>query len=228
MGTLSQWFSGIDLGQILDWLMVAAASILAICVHESCHGLAALWLGDDTAKRMHRISLNPLRHIDVVGLIMMIVVRFGWAKPVPVNMYRFKNPKLGMALTALAGPVSNVLLALLGMIGYNVFLYYTISSYSELLYDLTKLFYYIALINAGLAVFNLIPISPLDGSKVLAIFLPKQAHAWLMRYERYGFILLIVLLFSGVFSGVLVTLRDGLIDGLDAIAVPVSGLFTGL
>ena len=111
MTALSNWFQGIDLSRVIQWLMFGGAALIAISVHESSHALSASWLGDDTAKRMGRISLNPLRHLDPVGFLMMVVAHFGWAKPVPVNMYRFKNPKLGMALTAAAGPVSNVLLA---------------------------------------------------------------------------------------------------------------------
>ena len=123
---LNEWARGIDLTQIVEWLSFALAALIAISVHESAHALSALWLGDDTAKRMGRISLNPLRHLDVYGFFMMVLVHFGWAKPVPVNPYRMtkiKSPKVGMALTAAAGPISNVLLALLFGLAFYICVY---------------------------------------------------------------------------------------------------------
>ena len=102
------WVRQLQFGNLFEMLIIALSSLLCITVHETCHGLVAYWLGDNTAKRAGRLTLNPLRHIDIVGLIMMIVARFGWAKPVPVNMKRFKKPKIGMAVTAFAGPASAV------------------------------------------------------------------------------------------------------------------------
>lgn len=215
MAILKEWANGIDLTWILSELMVVIAAICAITVHESAHGLVAYWLGDDTAKRAGRISLNPLKHIDILGLVMLAIAKFGWAKPVPVDMRRFKNPKLGMALSALAGPMSNVLLAFIATIFFCLtdWLYYR--SGSEAWFWVSALFFYLQVINAGLAVFNIIPIPPLDGSKILAIILPEKAHAFLMKYERYGFIVLAVLLFAGVLDTPLSFLRDGLINGMD-------------
>ena len=241
MTALNEWFRGIDLGRILEWLMFAGAALIAISVHESSHALSAYWLGDDTAKRMGRISLNPLRHLDPAGFLMMVVAHFGWARPVPVNPYRMtkiKSPKAGMALTAAAGPLSNVLLALLFALGFYICFYsggeamwlmwmgYTEASGWR--YYLSSFLFTCYLLNTGLAVFNLIPISPLDGSKILAIFLPDKAHAWLMRYERYGMFLLIALLFMGVLSTPLAFLRDGLMDGINAVTAPLARLIVGL
>lgn len=241
MTALTNWFQGIDLNRIIEWLMFAAAALIAICVHESCHALSALWLGDDTAKRMGRISLNPLRHLDPVGFLMMVVAHFGWAKPVPINPYRMtkvKNPKVGMALTAAAGPASNVILAFLFGIGYFIVLYpiywpywlewgYYISASGWR--DYLGLFLFRCfLLNAGLAVFNLIPVSPLDGSKIFAIVLPNKAYAWLMRYEKYGFIILAVLLFTGVLDKPLSYLVGGLMYVVAAVAEPIARLITGV
>ena len=116
MGTLSDLWNSLDFSAMLSALMRLIAVFLCLTVHETCHGLAAYALGDPTAKREHRLSLNPLHHIDWVGLACMLVLGFGWAKPVPVDMRYFKKPKQGMALTALAGPVSNFVLALLALL----------------------------------------------------------------------------------------------------------------
>ena len=235
MTALTNWFQGVDLSRIIEWLMFAGAAIIAICVHESSHALSALWLGDDTAKRMGRISLNPLHHLDVVGFIMMVVVHFGWAKPVPINPYRMtkiKSPQAGMAITAAAGPLSNVILAFLFGIGfYTVYYRMMRTGYgapSGWRYYLSLFLYRCLVLNAGLAVFNLIPISPLDGSKILAIFLPDRAHEWLMRYERYGFLILAALLFTGVLDKPLSVLVGGLMNAVAAVAEPLARLITGV
>ena len=149
----------------------------------------------------------------MMGLLMMVVFKFGWAKPVPVNMMRFRNPKRGMALTALAGPASNVLLALVFLFLYGL-LYRALSSVQFLL-DMIWLTAYISL---ALAIFNIIPVSPLDGSKVLFALLPDAAYAKLMRYERYGMILLLVLVASGVLGKPLTTVTEAVFDKLFVFA----------
>ena len=160
-------------------LIQVAAVLLCLTVHETCHGLAALALGDPTAKRMHRLSFNPLHHIDWLGLLAMFLCGFGWAKPVPVDMRYFKNPKAGMALTALAGPASNFLLALLAMGGMRL-----VSALAPVNGVVIWFFYFLmnlAILSIGLGLFNLIPIPPLDGSKVLFSLLPEKAYYTLMR-----------------------------------------------
>ena len=159
---LQELFQALDVASLLNALLRVAAVLLCLTVHETCHGLAAYALGDPTAKSMHRLSLNPLHHIDWFGLFMMLAAGFGWAKPVPVDPRYFKKPKEGMALTALAGPVSNFLLALLLIfISKLIYLYapYTVVMGAVFTFCL----YTAAPLSIGLGLFNLIPIPPLDG-----------------------------------------------------------------
>ena len=158
-------------------------------------------MGDPTARRAHRLSLNPLRHIDWFGLLMMFAAGFGWAKPVPVNPNYFKKPKQGMALTALAGPVSNFLLALLTLLAARIFC--DVAAYSETNQRILDFLLMVAVLSIGLGLFNLVPIPPLDGSKVLFAVLPDRAYDWLMRNERYGMLLFFALVFFDVGSNAL-------------------------
>ena len=225
MNSFVAWLKQLQFDGVWQTAVMALASLLCIEVHEISHGLTAYWLGDPTAKRMGRLSLNPLRHIDWSGLLAMLLFRFGWAKPVPVDMRNFKNPKAGMALTALAGPVSNVLLAFVAAILNRVCSIWFYQSMATAAYVLALFFAYIEVLSCGLAVFNLIPIPPLDGSKVLFSFLPPKAYAWLMRYERYGFLVLLALLFLNVLDVPLNFLRGGLLSGIEAAAGWLVGLF---
>ena len=201
LGTLSDLWNSLDFSAMLSALMRLIAVFLCLTVHETCHGLAAYALGDPTAKREHRLSLNPLHHIDWVGLACMLVLGFGWAKPVPVDMRYFKKPKQGMALTALAGPVSNLLLAVLLLFGARL----TLAHYVDTAFcsGLLNFLAMTAYMSVGLGLFNLIPISPLDGSKVLFAFLPDRAYMTLMRYEKYGMAVLFVLVWLGVGNNIL-------------------------
>lgn len=174
---------------------------LCLTVHETCHGAAAYALGDPTAKRMHRLSLNPLRHIDWFGLAMMVLCGFGWAKPVPVDPRYFKKPKEGMALTALAGPVSNFVLAVVLMLGARAI--YDHASYVTLWQQVFTFLLNTAVLSIGLGLFNLIPLPPLDGAKVLGALLSDRAYFTLMRYERYGMLVLILLSFTNIGGGML-------------------------
>lgn len=178
-------------------ILRAAAVLLCLTVHETCHGLAALALGDPTAKSMHRLSFNPLRHIDWLGLAMMFAVGFGWARPVPVDPRYFRRPKQGMALTALAGPASNFLLAFVSIAVSRAI--YSLAP-GGLLWELLFEFflYTLAPLSIGLGLFNLLPIPPLDGAKVLGAFLPDRTYFTLMRYERYGMLILLALSFLGL------------------------------
>lgn len=201
MHYLSNLWAALDFGSMLDMVLRLAAVLLCLTVHETCHGLAAYALGDPTARRAHRLSLNPLRHIDWFGLLMMFAAGFGWAKPVPVNPNYFKKSKQGMALTALAGPVSNFLLALLTLLAARIFC--DVAAYSETNQRILDFLLMVAVLSIGLGLFNLVPIPPLDGSKVLFAVLPDRAYDWLMRNERYGMLLLFALVFFDVGSNAL-------------------------
>ena len=196
MHYLTNLWNALDFGTLRDAAVQLLAVLFCLTVHETCHGLAALALGDPTAKRQHRLSLNPLRHIDWFGLLMMLVAGFGWARPIPVNPNYFKKPRQVMALTALAGPVSNLLLALLLLIPAR--LIYTYAHYSVFNQTALDFLTSTAALSIGLGLFNLIPIPPLDGSKVLAVLLPERAYRWLMRYERFGIFALWLLVALGV------------------------------
>lgn len=201
MHYLSNLWSALDFGSMLDMVLRLAAVLLCLTVHETCHGLAAYALGDPTARRAHRLSLNPLRHIDWFGLLMMFAAGFGWAKPVPVNPNYFKKPKQGMAITALAGPVSNFFLALLTLLAARILC--DVAAYSETNQRILDFLLMVAVLSIGLGLFNLVPIPPLDGSKVLFAVLPDRAYDWLMRNERYGMLLLFALVFFDVGSNAL-------------------------
>ena len=218
MDAFRSWLAQLQFDGVWQTAVLVAASLLCITFHETCHGLAAYRLGDNTAKRMGRLSLNPLKHVDLMGLIMMALFRFGWAKPVPVDMRNFKNPKAGMALTALAGPVSNVVLAYAAVVLCNfvMFLADWLGS-TWLLLALAQFFVYVEIISAGLAVFNVFPIPPLDGSKVLFALLSDRAYDQLMRYEKYGMGLLMVLLVTGAIDRPLGAMRDWLLTWLNSL-----------
>lgn len=198
---METFFQQFDWNGLLSLLGRVAGVFLCLTVHETCHGLAACALGDPTAKRMHRLSLNPLHHIDWLGLASMVICGFGWAKPVPVDMRYFKKPKTGMALTALAGPVSNFLLALA-----LLFIASLLSAFAPVNGVVLGLFSFCAntaVLSIGLGLFNLVPIPPLDGSKVLFSLLPERAYYTLMRYERYGMAVLLLLVWLDVGSSYL-------------------------
>ena len=177
----------LDWSKLTELLLRVIPVLICITIHECCHGLCALALGDKTARNAGRLSLNPIKHFDPLGFIMM---------PVPVDMRNFKNPKAGMALTALAGPASNMVLAALAFFIYGL-LYRPLISSEAGGYLLTMILL-TARLSISLGVFNLIPISPLDGSKVLFAVIPEKWYFKLMRYERYGIFILYALVFFSV------------------------------
>ena len=191
--------NGFDFTRLVDLLMSVIPALICITLHELSHGVVACLLGDDTAKRAGRLTLNPIKHLDPMGLAMMAMFHVGWAKPVPINMYRFKNPKRGMALTALAGPVSNFVIAVVFLFLYGC-LYLPLQGSSAGWY-VEEMLRLTAVISIGLGVFNLIPLPPLDGSKVLFSVLSDEGYYKLMRYERYGSIIMFALVSLGVLGG---------------------------
>jgi Zn-dependent protease len=194
-----------------NWMVIPAA-LAAIMAHEVCHGLAALLLGDPTAKEQKRLTFNPIRHIDIVGLVAIIVLRFGWAKPVPVDMRYFKNPKRDMALVALAGPASNFALAALSL--FILGFMRNLPSSVELYVALYLFMQWLTVISVGLGIFNLIPVPPLDGFKIAGSFMPDSVYYRILRYERFGFIALIGLLYIPGSLDWLNVAREAVIDAL--------------
>ena len=166
---------------LISLLYTVPVLLISFPVHECAHGYAAYLLGDDTAKRAGRLTLNPFKHLDPLGTICLIVARFGWAKPVPVNPYNFRDRKSGMALTPLAGPFSNLLMAFLSLILLKLFLMLS-GVPAGVATIVVNLLIVSAQINVGLFVFNLIPIPPLDGSRILALFLPSRVEEAFYRY----------------------------------------------
>ena len=212
MDAFVNFWNALDTTAMLRAALRLAAVLLCLTVHETCHGLTAYALGDPTAKSQHRLSFNPLHHIDWLGLAAMLTLGFGWAKPVPVDMRYFKHPKQGMALTALAGPVSNLIFAFLALLGARAVLADPADTAAwGWLYAFLLL---LAQMNVGLGVFNLIPISPLDGSKVLFAVLPDAAYEKLMYYERYGVLVLYALIFFGALDGFLGRAVSGVYNAL--------------
>ena len=179
---LREIWQGFDFTLLLNMLLGVIPSLVCITLHELSHGLVAWSLGDMTARNAGRLTLNPLKHIDWMGLLMMVVLHVGWAKPVPVNMMNFRDPKRGMAVTALAGPVSNVLITCVFFFLYGLFYLPLSAGGSAAGGYLLEMLRLTAVISMGYAVFNLIPIPPLDGSKVLFSLVSDSAYYRLMLY----------------------------------------------
>jgi len=189
-----------------DFLITLPVILIALSIHELCHGYAAYRLGDPTAKYMGRLSMNPLRHLDPIGFLCLLFFKVGWAKPVSVDTRFFKNPKRDMAICALAGPLSNFVLAFVFSFVYvftikigvsNGYYWSESATVFQVIYQMMA---YMVSINLGLGVFNLIPIPPLDGSKVLYSFLPDRLLCRILPYERYVQLGMFLLLWIGVLS----------------------------
>ena len=203
---------------IIHLLLCLPIILISLSLHEVAHGYAAYKLGDPTAKNFGRLTLNPMKHLDPIGFICMLLAGFGWANPVPINTRNFKKPRRDMALSAAAGPISNVLLAAVFCALIKV---YTIVAPSvvlstefsaKVLYFTFVFLYYGVSLNLTLAVFNLLPVPPLDGSRLLYVFLPPKYYFGVMKYERYISLAIMFLLLFGVLSPVISFVTDGLMS----------------
>ena len=202
---------------IIDMLTMLPGILIALTFHEFAHGLAAYAMGDDTAKNAGRLSLDPMKHIDPIGFIMLFIMRFGWAKPVPINENNFKHERLGLFFVSIAGITTNLILALI----FQLILFFTadivqLSAYVDVMRG-------IVWINIMLAAFNLLPIPPLDGSKIIYTFLPRNLRFTFYKYESYGSIILIILLLTGGISLLLNPVISALISFLNSIILLFRG-----
>ncbi len=209
--------------EIINILYMIPVALLSLSIHEFSHGYAAYKLGDPTAKYFGRLTLNPIKHIDPIGFITLMLFKIGWAKPVPVDPSHFKNPKRDMAITAVAGPLSNFLLAFICVILHQIYLVVCLNimkavSVSEALFTVIStvqmLFLLLIYSNIGLGLFNLIPIVPFDGSRILYAFLPNTVTARLGVVEKYSGIIILVLLFTGILDVPLSFLSTAISDAL--------------
>ena len=233
----------------IEYFVVSLLSILFVIfctmpVHEAAHAYTAHKLGDNTAKSFGRLTLNPIKHINYIGALLILLFKFGWAEPVPVNQWNLRKPKRDMALIAAAGPISNILMAIVLMIIVNLidfisgFYGIEITAYNDIFYysgssDLTfKIFYYVIIflstaanINLYLAAFNLIPIPPLDGSRIIGAFLPDRIYYKLQSFEQYTFVIVIALAATGVLSSTIGFISDNVYNVIDYIVTLPFSIF---
>lgn len=212
-------FSSYLNSQIIQLLVSIPAVLLCLSVHEACHGYMAYALGDPTAKHAGRLTFDPIRHLDPIGTICLLFFHVGWAKPVPVNPSNFKHPRRDIALVSLAGPMSNFLLALIAL-----FLYYPLRlAESSIVMTIALMLYMVAVISIGLGVFNLIPVPPLDGSKILLSFLPRKYEWKFAQYQQFIQFGLLVLLVFGILNMPIHFFVNIIYQGLASIVLAVLG-----
>lgn len=218
------------ISQLTELLFVIPCVLLALTVHEVSHGWAAYKLGDPTAHNLGRLTLNPLKHLAPIGTLCMILFHFGWAKPVPINSRYFKKPRRDMALTAAAGPASNFIMAFIGIflehILITVFSRFpaTSSFVYYIQYAALMLLQYFHILNLSLGLFNLIPVPPLDGSRIFLTFLPAKYYFGIMKYERYIQLALMLLLWTGVITLPLSSVVGWISSGMTWIVRLIPGI----
>ena len=225
---ITQWINELTAdpsGTLITLAYVAFCILFSLILHECAHGWVALKCGDPTAKMLGRLTLNPAKHLDPLGTICMVFLHVGWAKPVPVNMRNFRHPKQGMAITALAGPACNLLITIVFLLLYG--LLYSLLSDTKAGDTVLELFMLTAYMSLGLCLFNLLPVPPLDGSKVLFSLLPDSAYVKLMQVERYGSILLLLLVWTGILGKPFSRLIQTVFSWLFPIAEAVFHLVNG-
>lgn len=203
--------------RVTDIIIHGIVLLTAFPIHECSHALAAHWLGDDTAKNQGRLTLNPLKHLDPIGTVFMLIGGFGWAKAVPVNPNNFRNRKAGMAISSLAGPASNLVLAYISIILYKIAAYSAFSGGNAYIDALSTVFLYAVFLNVGLAVFNLLPVPPLDGSRIFNLILPEKLYFKIMRYENVIFGLLFIAVFMGFLDRPISALQNAAVNTMDTL-----------
>lgn len=213
--------------RLIGYLYMVPVILLSLSFHEFSHAYVSYRLGDPTAKNMGRLTLNPFKHLDPIGTLMMFVARVGWAKPVPINPVYYRDRKKGTMLVSLAGPLSNIMLAFLAafpLVYIGLKYSFRPSGFSMVLFEFSMLFF---AVNINLAVFNMIPIPPLDGSKVLSGVLPQRTYFKLMQYENIiGIIfLVIVFMFPGILTSVIGFVASPIQNGILNIVRPIVSLF---
>ena len=222
---MPSFFSSDILDVVSKLLISLIISLVALPIHEYAHGYAAYRMGDNTAYRQGRLTLNPLAHFDPIGTLAIILFGFGWAKPVPIDPLNFENPKKGMMLSSLAGPLSNIGLAFLSMVLYKLSYIPAYMGASGAFFATIQTFLlYMISINITLGVFNLIPIPPLDGSRIATYFLPQRIYFKIMQYENIIFIALLVALWFGILDGPISFVSNAVTGILDFATRPIDWL----